>query len=195
MAAHPNSSALLHQRPPRAAELLTEFVLTDELKLLQDQMRELFRTQKANGGIIDLEEEKNKFFVSVATPADLEAPTVKEAPKDQPKPAAPPKQKKEPKEPRKEGRWQTNRYSKNRYRKISAENRFQPDAPEPKQPTQDEAPHKPKLEPNCNYDRNRLTYRKTEKTEDKTPKNPCEKIPKKPDAKILKRKDMKIGKS
>ena len=39
--------------------------LSDEIKEMQQKMSELFEKQKAKGGIIDVEAEKNKYYLSL----------------------------------------------------------------------------------------------------------------------------------
>ena len=39
--------------------------LSDEIKEMQQKMAELFEKQKAKGGIIDVEAEKNKYYLSL----------------------------------------------------------------------------------------------------------------------------------
>ena len=48
---------------PAPAEETVHFVPTAELLQQQQQMQALYQRQKAKGGIIDLEHEKNKFLV------------------------------------------------------------------------------------------------------------------------------------
>lgn len=46
-----------------------EFVLPPELKAQQLKMAEMYERQKARGGIIDLEQEKNKYLVNAVSAA------------------------------------------------------------------------------------------------------------------------------
>ena len=54
--------ALLEEPVP--PEEPVHFIPTAELVQQQQQMEELYRCQKAKGGIIDLEHEKNKFLIN-----------------------------------------------------------------------------------------------------------------------------------
>lgn len=45
-------------------EDVTAFTPTPELRALQEKMAALFERQKASGGIIDLEAERNKFLLT-----------------------------------------------------------------------------------------------------------------------------------
>ena len=47
------------------------YVPSPEMQLLQKKMAELFQVQKARGGIIDLEEERNKFLVPAVSVSNL----------------------------------------------------------------------------------------------------------------------------
>ncbi|GAB6030172.1 RING finger protein 25 [Chamberlinius hualienensis] len=53
--------------PPIQSETAPSFHLDEDLKQLQHQMSELFVMQKSKGGIIDLEEEKNKFLIEISS--------------------------------------------------------------------------------------------------------------------------------
>ncbi|XP_071548959.1 E3 ubiquitin-protein ligase RNF25 isoform X1 [Panulirus ornatus] len=60
-----SSSELLQTAPPKEEESIAEFRPDDpELIALQQRMAQLYMHQKEKGGIIDLEEEKNKFLLS-----------------------------------------------------------------------------------------------------------------------------------
>ncbi|KAK8738776.1 hypothetical protein OTU49_003667, partial [Cherax quadricarinatus] len=60
-----NSSELLLAAPPEEEENTAQFKAdSPELLALQQRMAELYMQQKEKGGIIDLEEEKNKFLLS-----------------------------------------------------------------------------------------------------------------------------------
>ncbi|KAK7482417.1 hypothetical protein BaRGS_00026339 [Batillaria attramentaria] len=65
---------------PVPPEELVQFTPTDELLQQQAAMAERYEQQKAKGGIIDLEEEKNKFLVSEDTVVSLE--NVRKPPQD-----------------------------------------------------------------------------------------------------------------
>ncbi|KAL3275277.1 hypothetical protein HHI36_020045 [Cryptolaemus montrouzieri] len=49
--------------PPKELEDAQNFSVTNELRLLQSKMQELFSYQKSRGGIIDIEEEENKLLL------------------------------------------------------------------------------------------------------------------------------------
>ena len=49
----------------------SQFVLPPELREQQAKMAELFAKQKAKGGIIDLEQEKNKYLINAVSTADV----------------------------------------------------------------------------------------------------------------------------
>lgn len=51
--------------PPEEEELMKDFnPASPEIRAIQDKMMSLYLYQKSKGGIIDLEEEKNKFLIS-----------------------------------------------------------------------------------------------------------------------------------
>ncbi|KAB7499977.1 E3 ubiquitin-protein ligase RNF25 [Armadillidium nasatum] len=62
-----NGINLLENPPPEEGELMTAFdPLCPEIKSLQENMKSLYLHQQSKGGIIDLEEEKNKFLISAS---------------------------------------------------------------------------------------------------------------------------------
>ncbi|XP_076043299.1 E3 ubiquitin-protein ligase RNF25 isoform X2 [Oratosquilla oratoria] len=60
-----SSIEMLATKPPQEGETCSSFIADDpNLKALQKKMAELYLYQKNKGGIIDIEEEKNKFLLS-----------------------------------------------------------------------------------------------------------------------------------
>ena len=60
-----SSGELLMCLPPEEDKTVTEFRADDpDIMALQKHMAKLYMEQKEKGGIIDLEEEKNKFLLS-----------------------------------------------------------------------------------------------------------------------------------
>lgn len=57
---------------PQELSNQTEFSLTPDLRLMQAKMKKLYLRQKAKGGIIDIEDEKNRFLLQIATQDDEE---------------------------------------------------------------------------------------------------------------------------
>ncbi|VEN43047.1 unnamed protein product [Callosobruchus maculatus] len=49
--------------PPKELESAQKFEVTNDLRLLQERMRQLFSYQKSKGGIIDIEAEENKLLL------------------------------------------------------------------------------------------------------------------------------------
>lgn len=56
--------------PPKDLDNAQNFEVTNELKLLQAKMNELFSYQKSRGGIIDPEAEENKLLLITGTRDD-----------------------------------------------------------------------------------------------------------------------------
>ena len=59
-------AALRAAPPPELSALAAGFRATDELRSLQRRMAALFRQQQQRGGLIDLEQEKNKYLLVTA---------------------------------------------------------------------------------------------------------------------------------
>lgn len=49
--------------PPKDLENAQKFEVSSDLKVLQEQMKQLFSYQKSRGGIIDIEAEENKLLL------------------------------------------------------------------------------------------------------------------------------------
>lgn len=49
--------------PPRELDDAQKFEVTQDLKMLQQKMQQLFNYQKSKGGIIDIEAEENKLLL------------------------------------------------------------------------------------------------------------------------------------
>lgn len=49
--------------PPKELEKAQKFEVTQDLRLLQQKMQQLFNYQKSKGGIIDIEAEENKLLL------------------------------------------------------------------------------------------------------------------------------------
>lgn len=58
--------------PPSAQSEDPEFSMTPELELMRKKMNRLYLRQQERGGIINLEEEKNKFFIQISNGTEEE---------------------------------------------------------------------------------------------------------------------------
>lgn len=68
--------------PPWAQKDDPEFAMTPEIELMRSKMNHLYLRQQERGGIIDVEEEKNKFFIQISNGTEDES----ERPRPQPIP-------------------------------------------------------------------------------------------------------------
>lgn len=60
-------------QPPKDLENAQNFQITNDLRLLQAKMQELFIYQKSRGGIIDIEAEENKLLL-ITEPSENSSP-------------------------------------------------------------------------------------------------------------------------
>lgn len=59
--------------PPSGQSDDPEFTMTPELEQMRIRMSRIYLQQQERGGIIDVEEEKNKFFIQISNGAEDEA--------------------------------------------------------------------------------------------------------------------------
>ncbi len=53
---------------PAKSDNLADVTLNDDIREMQQRMAALYEKQKAKGGIIDVEAEKNKYYLTLVSP-------------------------------------------------------------------------------------------------------------------------------